>query len=159
MGGVNDGLDPERAGGVMDLIPMTIGDARAFVEQHHRHHPAPVGGLFAVGVGVEGAVVGVAIVGRPVARGLQDGWTAEVTRCCTDGTKNAASMLYGACWRACRALGYRRLVTYTLRSEPGTSLRAAGWRVVGEVRGRSWSCKSRPRVDRHPLQGKLRWEA
>lgn len=101
----------------------------------------------------------MAIVGRPVARGLQDGWTAEVTRVATDGTPNAPSALYGACWRVARALGYRRLVTYTLATEPGTSLRAAGWRVVGEVRGRSWSCASRPRVDRAPAQEKLRWEA
>jgi len=77
----------------------------------------------------------------------------------TDGTRNACSMLYGAAWRAAKALGYRKLITYTLASEPGTSLRAAGWSVVGEVRGRSWSCASRPRVDKHPLQDKLRWEA
>lgn len=102
---------------------------------------------------------GVAVVGRPVARHLQDGWTAEVTRVATDGTRNACSMLYGACWRACRALGWRRLVTYTLDTEPGTSLRAAGWTLVGDAGGGSWSCASRPRVDRHPLQQKLRWEA
>jgi hypothetical protein len=81
-----------------------------------------------------------------------------VTRCCTDGAANACSLLYGACWRAARALGYRRLVTYTLTTEPGTSLRAAGWRVVGAVRGRSWHCASRPRVDRHPTLDKLCWE-
>ena len=67
-------------------------------------------------------------------------------------------MLYGACWRACRALGYRRLITYTLDSEPGTSLVAAGWRVVGVVKGQSWSVPSRPRIDKHPLQDKLKWE-
>jgi hypothetical protein len=141
------------------LVPITVSDARAFVEEHHRHHPAPVSGLFAVACSdTTTRINGVAIVGRPVARGLQDGWTAEVTRVATDGTKNACSILYGAAWRAARALGYRRLVTYTLETEPGTSLRAAGWRVVGEVTGRSWSCESRPRVDRHPTQGKLRWE-
>jgi hypothetical protein len=138
--------------------PMTLAEARAYVDEHHRHHPAPLSGLFAVGAAQADQVIGVAIVGRPVARGLQDGYTAEVTRCCTDGTKNACSMLYGACWRAARALGYRRLVTYTLDTEPGTSLRAAGWRVVAEVRGRSWHTPTRPRVDKHPLQGKLRWE-
>lgn len=137
---------------------MTIADARAYVEQQHRHHPAPLSGLFAVGVAEGESVRGVAIVGRPVARVLDDGWTVEVTRVATDGARNACSMLYGACWRAARALGYRKAITYTLASEPGTSLRAAGWRVVGEVRGRSWSCPSRPRVDKHPLQDKLRWE-
>ena len=103
--------------------------------------------------------MGVAIVGRPVARALADEWTAEVTRVAVlDGVKNGCSMLYGACWRAARALGYRKLVTYTLATEPGTSLRAAGWREVASVRGRSWHCRSRPRVDKHPTQDKLRWE-
>jgi hypothetical protein len=143
----------------LELCPMTLGEARAYVDQNHRHHPAPVGGLFAIGVAMDGQVAGVAIVGRPVARGLQNGWSAEVTRLCTDGTRNACSALYAACWRAARAMGYRRLVTYILDTEPGTSLRAAGWRCVAEVKGRSWSCESRPRVDKHPTQGKLRWEA
>ncbi len=143
----------------LELVPVTVGDACAFVDQHHRHHPAPQGGLWAVGVAC-GGVVGVAIVAQPVARGLADEWTAEVRRVAVlEGYPNACSMLYGACWRAARALGYRRLVTYTLASEPGTSLRASGWRVVTQVKGRSWSCTSRPRVDRHPTQDKLRWEA
>jgi hypothetical protein len=137
---------------------MTLGEARAFVDARHRHHQAPVGGLFAIGAMRASEIVGVAIIGRPVARELADDFTAEVTRLCTDGTRNACSLLYGAAWRACRAMGYRKLVTYTLASEPGESLRGAGWRVVAEVRGRSWSCSSRPRVDKHPLQAKLRWE-
>ncbi len=106
-----------------------------------------------------GEVVGVAMVGRPVARHLQDGWTAEVTRCCTTGVKNACSMLYGACWRAARALGYRKLITYTLPEEGGGSLRGAGWWVVGNTNEpRGWNRPGRPRVDLHPLQCKLRWE-
>ena len=140
------------------IIPITITDAREFVSQHHRHHDAPVSALFAVAVADSEVVRGVALVGRPIARALQDGYTAEVTRCCTDGTRNACSMLYGAAWRAARALGYRRLVTYTLASEEGTSLRASGFREVGKTTARSWNCKSRPRVDRAPLQEKLRWE-
>jgi hypothetical protein len=145
----------------LSLVPVTLSDAIAFVRQHHRHHGAPVSGLFAVGCYSELAadVCGVAIVGRPVARLAQDGWTAEVTRCCTDGTPNACSILYAAACRAARALGYRKLITYTLASEGGASLRAAGWRVVGEVRAKSWTCPSRPRVDRTPRQPKLRWEA
>lgn len=143
---------------MLELVPMSLSDAAEYCAQHHRHHKPPVGGLFAVGVAIGELIHGVAIVGRPVARGNQDGWTAEVTRVATDGARNACSMLYAACWRAARALGYRKLITYTLVSESGASLRAAGWRTVGEVRGRSWSCESRPRVDRHPLQNKLRWE-
>jgi hypothetical protein len=145
--------------GPLVLVPITVGDACAFVDRVHRHHPAPQGGLWAVAVSLGGDVVGVAIVAQPVARGLADEWTAEVRRVAVvEGIANACSMLYGACWRAARALGYRRLVTYTLQSEPGTSLRAAGWRVVAEVKGRSWHCESRPRVDRHPTQDKFRWQ-
>jgi len=142
----------------LELVPITVTDAQAFIEQHHRHHLRPRGGLFAVGVAHGGNVVGAAIVGRPVARCLQDEWTAEVTRVATDGSPNACSMLYGACWRAARALGWRRLITYILDTEKGTSLRAAGWKLVGETNGRSWNCRSRPRIDKHPLQNKLRWE-
>lgn len=142
----------------LELCPITLKEAARFVDANHRHHRAPRGALFAVGaVGAE-AIVGVAIVGRPVARALQDGWTAEVTRLCTDGSRNACSLLYGAAWRAARALGYRRLVTYTLATEPGASLRAAGWRLIGEAGGGTWNRKARPRVDLHPMQRKLRWE-
>lgn len=142
----------------LQIVPVTLSEAKAFVERHHRHHKAPQGGRFAIGVAKDGEVVGVVIVGRPVARMLDDGWTAEVTRCCTDGTRNAPSMLYRAAWRAARAMGYRRLVTYTLPEEGGASLRAAGWRLIGEAGGGSWHRKSRPRVDLHPTQTKLRWE-
>lgn len=153
------GMQPAASPMRLCLIPVSISDASEFCAQHHRHHRPPVGALFAVGVAAGEAVCGVAIVGRPVARGNADGWTAEVTRVATDGAKNASSMLYGACWRAARALGYRRLITYTLASEGGASLRASGYRLVAEVRGRSWDTPSRPRVDRHPTQDKFRWEA
>ena len=141
---------------MLDLIPMTLSAAHVFVKRHHR---AAQGGLFAVGVQAADEVVGVAVVGRPIARMLSDGWTAEVTRCCTLGHKNACSMLYGACWRACRALGYRRLVTYVLSEEPGTTLSASGWKCLGECGGGKWGRADRPlSVDRHPLQTKIRWE-
>jgi len=142
----------------LELCPMTLKEARAYVDRLHRHHPAPQGGLFAIGCAHDGAVVGVAIVGRPVARQLANDYTAEVTRLCTDGSFNACSILYGAAWRAARAMGYRRLVTYTLATEPGTSLRAAGWRDVARVKAESWSRPSRPRVDLQPEQEKIRWE-
>lgn len=144
----------------LTVVPCELTDAKFFIAQFHRHHEPPLGHKFTLAVaGEDGCVHGVATVGRPVARGNQDGWTLEVTRVCTDGTPNAPSMLYGAAWRAARALGYRRLITYILTTEPGTSLRAAGWKIVGQVKGRSWDCPSRPRVDRHPLQDKLCWEA
>jgi hypothetical protein len=102
-------------------------------------------------------LVGVAIVGRPVARHLDDGWTLEVLRNCTTGQPNVCSFLYGAAWRATRTLGYRKLITYTLASEPGTSLRAAGWRVVGEVKPQGWDRPNRARDNGDP-QERLRWE-
>jgi hypothetical protein len=141
------------------LTPITLREARAFVDRIHRHHRAPQGGLFAVAASEGDEVRAVAIIGRPVARALQDGFTAEVTRLASDGARNACSMLYSAAWRAARALGYRKLVTYTLIEEAGSSLKAAGWRCIGSAGGGSWNCKSRPRVDLHPTQEKLRWEA
>lgn len=139
-------------------VRIGLDEANAFVAQHHRHHKPVVGHLFSLGAVAGEKVVGVAIVGRPVARMRDDGATAEVTRLCTDGTKNACSFLYGATARAAFALGYSRIGTYILASENGASLRASGWRLIGEVRGRSWSCQSRPRVDKHPTQAKLLFE-
>lgn len=145
----------------LTIIPCTLREANAFVSRHHRHHQPVVGCICTMAVaGDDEAVHGVAIVGRPVSRVLQsDGWTAEVTRVATDGTRNACSMLYGACRRAAFALGYRKLVTYTLQDESGSSLRAAGYVCLGEAGGGSWSRLERPRVDTHPLQRKFRWEA
>lgn len=147
------------------IVPTTIKEACTFVEQHHQHHRPPQGGIVALAASDGARIVAVAIVGRPVSRRLQDGFTAEVTRLATlregpaGGPPNACSLLYAASWRAVRALGYHRLVTYTLGEETGASLRGAGWRLIGKAGGGSWSCPSRPRVDMHPLQEKLRWEA
>ena len=143
----------------MKLVPITLAEANAFVEQHHRHHGLVAGHQFSLGAAKDDVIVAVAIVGRPVARMNQDGYTSELTRLASDGTRNACSFLYGRAWRAAQALGYRRMITYTLASEDGASLRAAGWRLIGEAGGGSWSRENRPRVDKHPLQQKLRWEA
>ncbi|MFD8144755.1 XF1762 family protein [Streptomyces sp. NPDC059708] len=131
----------------LHLVPIRFRDAARFVAMWHRHHPPPVGMIFAVGVGDdEGTLHGVAIVGRPVARHLDNGQTLEVTRTATDGTTNANSLLYGAAWRAAKALGYTRLITYTQAGETGASLRAAGWKVIAERPSRpGWHCPSRPR--------------
>lgn len=146
---------------MLRVVPVQLRAAREYVRQLHRHHAPPQGGLYAVAVADEDNIRGVAIVGRTVARGLTDGWTVEVTRVATDGTRNACSMLYGAAWRAARALGYRRLITYTLPQEGGASLRAAGWTRASEVSGGEWSRKSRPRSpasNRYPTCDKWRWE-
>ena len=144
---------------MLELQPITYPEACEFISKHHSHHLPPQGWKFGVAVNDGDKVVGVVTIGRPVARGLDNGWTLEVTRNCTDGTKNAASMLYGAAWRATKAMGYKRLVSYTLKEEKGTSLIAANWKIIGETKGGSWSCKSRPRIDKHPINQKLLWEA
>jgi hypothetical protein len=137
---------------------VEFADAAAFVSQHHRHHTPPQGHIFSLGAFEAGRLCGVAIVGRPVARRRDDGVTAEVTRLCTDGTRDAASFLLGRAAKAAFALGFRRIGTYTLARESGASLRGAGWTLIGETPGKSWSVPSRPRDDKHPLGPKLLWE-
>ena len=143
---------------MLEITPMTLKEANAYVEQNHRHHGPVVGHKFSIGCSDGEKIVGVAIVGRPVARHLDDGWTLEVNRLCTDGTRNACSMLYAAAWRATRAMGYKRLVTYILESENGASLRAVGWKCVGQAGGLRWTGKRRPEVDLYPAQMKIRFE-
>lgn len=146
------------------LVRLKLREANAFVAAHHRHHKPVVGHIFSIGAafdfGDRGApkLVGVAIVGRPVARGRDDGVTAESSRLCTDGTRNACSFLYGASARAAFALGFRRIGTYILAGEPGGTLKAAGWRLIGETKGGSWDCPSRPRSDNHPTGPKTLFE-
>ena len=142
----------------LERVPLGLDEANAFVSKHHRHHVPVVGHKFSIGAALEGRIVGVVIVGRPVSRHRQDGLTLEVARLCTDGTRNGCSFLYGAAAKAAFALGYRRIGTYILNTEPGASLMGAGWRLIGERGGGSWDCKSRPRVDKHPTQGKLLFE-
>lgn len=139
-------------------MPVSLEEANAFVQQHHRHHRPVPGAKFCIGCANGSAIVGVAIVGRPVARMLDDGLTLEVNRACTDGTKNANSCLYGAARRAAFALGYRKLITYTLPEESGSSLAGAGWKCMGLAGGGKWAREYRPRVDTHPLQSKIKWE-
>ena len=133
---------------------IKLAEANAFVREHHRHHKPVVGHKFSIGAMLAGDLVGVVIVGRPVSRLRDDGKTLEVTRLATDGTRNACSFLYGAAARATFALGFRRIGTYILVSEDGASLRASGWRLLGERGGGSWNVPSRPRTDNHPMERK-----
>lgn len=142
------------------IVPCELSEANVFVASHHRHHQPVVGHKFSLAVcDDQEQVRGVAIVGRPVARMLDDGMTLEVTRVATDGCPNACSALYGAARRATFALGYTRLITYTLATEPGTSLIGAGWRSLGNAGSGSWDRASRPRVDKAPTRQKRLWEA
>lgn len=145
------------------LQPISLKEAQAFVNEHHRHNVSPQGHKFSIGLNDGEKVIGVVMVGRPIARHNDDGWTLEVVRnCVIEGYKDACSMLYGTAWRATRAMGYNRLITYTLKTEPGTSLKAAGWKVIGETKARpkGWDTPSRPRVmaERYPTEQKTIWE-
>lgn len=148
---------------MITAVPVTMREANAFVASHHRHNKPVRGARWAVGASDGGGMVGVALVGRPTARALQDGTTAEVTRCCViDGApKGACSFLYAACWRAWRAMGGRRLITYTLTSESGASLRGAGAKLIAQLAARKpedW--QNRPGRDWQAVvgQAKFRWE-
>jgi hypothetical protein len=147
----------------MIVVPVTIAEAKAFVTGMHRHHEAPTGAKFAIGLAAGPELrplIGVVMVGRPGSRkrAEADPLLCEVTRLATDESRNACSMLYGAAWRAARAMGYRRMLTYTLPSESGASLRAIGARDIGVTEGRSWDRPGRPRTDRHPIGPKRIWE-
>jgi hypothetical protein len=144
----------------LQLQPISFEEARAFIAQHHRHHLPPRGWKFGIAVNDGEQVVGVACVARPVSRIIQsrEPYTLELTRLCTDGTRNAASFLLGAARRATFALGYKHLITYTLLEEGGVSLRAAGWKELGRAGGGTWNRPNRLRVDKAPTGQKLLWE-
>lgn len=152
----------------LKAIPVSLKQANAYVDELHRHHNPVVRDKFRVGVELNGNLVGVAQVGRPVSRCLDDGQTLEVIRCCTDGTKNACSFLYSRCARIAEEMGYRKIVTYILASELGASLKASGWYCEEEsAGGGSWNRPSREREqsitdlfgekEKYPVEKKQRW--
>jgi hypothetical protein len=146
-----------------NLQPISLKEAKMFVNEHHRHNVAPQGHKFSIGLNDGEIVIGVVMVGRPIARHNDDGWTLEVIRCCVlDGYKDANSMLYAAAWRTTRDMGYNRLITYTLLTEAGSSLKAVGFKIIGQTKAREkgWDTPSRPRVmaDRYPTEQKTIWE-
>lgn len=146
----------------LTISPISLRQANEYIETHHRHHGPARGHKFSVAVIDEmGGIRGVGIAGRPVSRILDQQGYLEVIRVATDGTRNACSMIYGALRRAGIALGYEpdRIITYTLESESGASLRASGWVSDGPAGGGSWSRPGRERVDSHPIERKQRWRA
>ena len=150
---------------MLRIVPVNLDTANDFVRRLHRHNKPVVGAKFCIGVQQADQLVGVAIVGRPVAPKLDDGFTAEITRVCTDGTRNAASALYGACRKAARAMGYDRIFTYTLPEEGGASLRAAGFKLDKDDAGgsaRMWHNRDGRKVEpvgNDLIGGKWRWAA
>ncbi|WP_328689711.1 XF1762 family protein [Streptomyces phaeochromogenes] len=144
------------------LVPVRLREAAAFAQDRHRHHAPPPGQIFAIfAADEEGVLRAVAIVGRPVARHLDDGATLEVTRTCSDGARNANSLLYGAARRAAKALGCTRLITYTQDVASGARLRGADGRVVAHrPPRRGWHTPSRPRLTRGTeCVARTLWEA
>lgn len=151
------------------IVPCTLRQAQAFVQDEHRTHRAAQGGLWALALMRDGVtssgehvteLVGVAIAGRPVSASLQAKGYCEVIRVAViEGVPNGCSKLYARVRRVAQAMGYTRFVTYTLPSESGSSLRGAGFKVTGRTRGGSWDRRKRPRTDHHPTGPKLRWEA
>jgi hypothetical protein len=138
---------------------IELAEANSYIEAFHRHHKRAQGHRFSIGAFVGEQLVGVAVVGRPVARrGGAPNSVLEVTRLCTDGTANACSMLYAAAARAGKALGYQRIQTYILATEPGTSLKAAGWTDEGDAGGGQWvHTDLKPRRTDQPTAIKRRW--
>lgn len=136
------------------IVPVTLREACAFIAEHHRHNKPPRGWKFGIALRNGDEMCGVATAGRPVARHFDDGITLEVNRTCTDGTRNANSMLYGAVWRAAKAMGYMRCITYTQHDECGASLRAAGWVKVKEIAARkSWAESSVALKEKRDVEG------
>ena len=142
---------------MLQLLPIDFQAARDFVGEHHRHNKPPVGHKFSIACYDGDRLCGVAMVGRPIGRYLDDGLTLEVNRCCTDGTRNACSMLYGAAWRAAKALGYKHIITYTRQSENGASLRAAGWKYDGQAGGTHWTGQRYEQTEMVLDEMKVRW--
>lgn len=153
---------------MLTIRPIILREANAYVAQHHRHNLPTNGHKWSLACYDDERLCGVAIAGQPIARKLDDGLTIEVRRVCTDGTLNACSKLYGACARVAKEMGYKRIITYTLISEPGTSLTASGWKNCGEAGGTTWNMPSRPREEtqvtlfgverKYPDEKKVRWE-
>jgi len=141
------------------MTPITLAQANDAIKKWHRHHKPVPGAKLALGVSSNDSLVGVAVLSRPVARLTDYKQVAEVTRVATDGTPNACSKLYGAARRIAKEMGYKMIQTFILEEEPGTSLKAAGWKCVGKTAGGHWACPSRERKDQHPLGKKTKWVA
>lgn len=145
-------------GEYMKIVPITLKAANAFVTEYHRHHKPSVGHKFSIGLSENDSLIGVAIMGRPVARGSDNGFTIEVARLCTNGVKNGCSMLYQAAARASKELGYTKIQTYILQIELGTSLKASGWKMEGVTTGGQWKhTDGKERRTDQPIMPKQRW--
>jgi hypothetical protein len=141
----------------MKAVPLELKQANAFVEENHRHHDPVYRDKFRVGCEIDGTLVGVVQVGRPVSRMLDDGKTLEVVRLASDGSRDVCSFLYSKAARIAKEMGYKKIITYILDTECGTSLKAAGWHKEADTSGGAWTRPSRPRHTSAPTCRKQRW--
>ena len=139
-----------------EIRPITLKEANAFVDKNHRHHGGTVGCKFAIGLYECGKLIGVAICGRPVSRHLDNGEICEINRLCTLGDRNACSQLYGACARIAGSMGYKKIITYILQSESGSSLKSSNFVCEGEAGGTHWTGE-RNKGQSIPHEMKTRW--
>ena len=143
----------------MKIIPLTLKQANKFIADNHRHHKKVISHRFSIGLKFDEELIGICVVGRPVSRGFDPYNIAEVTRLCVlENYPNACSKLYSCAARICKEMGFLKIITYILNTEPGTSLLASGWNKTGETQGGSWSSTKRPRIDKHPIIPKYRYE-
>ena len=142
------------------VVPLTLRFANLFITQHHRHNKRVVGCKFCIGAEYNKELVGVAVVGRPITMTLDDMFTVEVLRCCVldKAPKNTCSFLYGRSWRIWQQMGGKKIITYTLESEKGTSLKAVGWDNVAKTKKSTWH--KRPNREWQDVYSELkyRWE-
>jgi hypothetical protein len=152
-----------------EIVPLTLAQARRYVAEHHRHNEPPIGHKFSIGLERDGVLVGVVMASRPIARMADDGRTLELIRLTTEGDRNACSRLYSAACRAAEAMGYHKVITYTLDTEPGSSLRASGFIATTTSTGGSWTREGLGRMEadvhprlfdppKMPTGPKVRWE-
>ena len=148
----------------MNVVPLTLKVANDFVTEHHTHNKKVAGCKFCIGVNIDNVLEAVAIVGRPVARKLDDGLTVEILRLCTKqkGIKNLCSLLYSRSWRLWKLMGGKRIITYTLESENGASLKASGFIKTGETQtfkeGTGWTTRKNRVWQKIQSQKRIRWE-
>ena len=153
----------------INIKPVSIKNANEFIKTYHRHHrpTSRNSGRWALAAyDNENELIGVAIASNPVSATYMDGITLEVTRLCVkeNAQKGTASFLLSKCCRIRKEMGGSRIITYTLESESGSSLKGAGWNLVGHVKPHNrwiekskYDGKARDKLEIYQLS-KYRWE-
>jgi len=152
----------------LTIQPITLKKANQIIKEFHRHNDVVVGCRYCLAALHEDEIVGVAVVGRPLSRRLDDELTAEITRVCVkdNAPKNTNSFLYGRCWRVWQQMGGKRMITYTLQEESGSSLKAVNWKIIGETGGweqnKGWTTREsnkQKQMDMFNKDTKRKWKS